>query len=508
MGEVLALQPDAAVVALLEEESGRLGARLHPVEEHEALERALQAPEQVELLVVGTGVADPVSAAQRAFRAASRLPVLLLTEPEQRAALMRKLAVTPFISTDVRCVPVGDLTRLREALGHALHRSRQRRQLRQVVASANAQLAAAPPPPLPAPASEVLDRLLQLAPVGVVATDLAGEVRACNARAAALLSLREEQLLGKVLQLLLPAEERAELERALGRAAVRVGAVSTATLRLPGEAPGDERHVELCLVRLAGRGASSGYLLVLQDATERTRLMGELKEAVRVRDEFVAVAAHELNTPLTALSLHVQRLLRLGEEGAVSPETVVGRTQLMERSVLRLSRLVSELMDVTRITTGKLELQREPVELRKLVQDVLEQLAGAAAQAGCELRLSGPEALEGNWDPLRLEQVAMNLVSNALKFGAGQPVEVELAERAGTAQLTVRDHGPGIPEHEHQRIFERFERAASTRHHGGLGLGLWISRQIVLSHGGEVQVDSAPGQGAAFSVTLPRQDVV
>jgi PAS domain S-box-containing protein len=508
MGELLALQLDAGVAGLLREEAERLGARVQLLQRVQQLPQALQAPEQCELLVVGSGVEDPIAAAQHAFRLGPRLPVLLLATAERRTPLMRRLAVTPFISTDVRCVPVDDVQRMREALGHAVQRSRQRWQLRRVVASANAQLAAAAPPALPAPATEVLDRLLQVAPVGVLSTDLSGAVRSCNARAAALLCVPAEQVLGKVLPQLLPQEARAQLEETLGRAAVRVGVATQATLRLPGEPgrSGGERHIELSVVRLAGRGADSGYLLVMQDATERTRLLGELREAVRVRDEFVAVAAHELNTPLTALGLQVQRLDRVGTDGALSQEEVLRRSRQMQRSVQRLSRLVGELMDVTRIASGRLELRREPVDLRTLVEGVLEQLAGPAVQAGCALQLSGPQTLHGNWDPLRLEQVTMNLVSNALKFGAGHPVELTLSEDAGTAQLVVRDHGPGIPESEHRRIFERFERAVSTRHHGGLGLGLWISRQIVLSHGGDVHVVSVPGQGAAFTVTLPRQD--
>ena len=507
MGEVLALQVDAALSGLLVEETVRQGSHLLPIGSIEALGSALRQPAQAELLVVGSGVADPIAAAQQAFRAAARLSVLLLTTTAERATLMRRLAVTPFISRDVRCLPVEEPARLREALGHALQRSRQRGKLRSVLAAANAQLAAAVPAQLPAPAAEVLDRLLQLAPVGVLATDLAGVVRACNARAASLLSVPQSEVVGTALPRLLPGPARAELETALGRAAVRVGIEATAALRLPDAArgAGRERHVELSAVRLAGRGSESGYLLVLQDATAHVQLMAELREAVQVRDEFVAVAAHELNTPLTALSLQVQRLRspRTGE--AITPELLANRAQQMERSVRRLARLVNELLDVSRISSGRLELRREPVDLRRLVENVLEQLAGPAAQAGCELRLVGPDALWGHWDPMRLEQVAVNLVSNALKFGAGHPVELALAAPPGLARLSVRDQGLGIPEQEHQRIFERFERAVSAQHHGGMGLGLWISRQIVAAHGGELDVVSAPGEGASFSVTLPRE---
>ncbi len=232
-----------------------------------------------------------------------------------------------------------------------------------------------------------------------------------------------------------------------------------------------------------------------------------LREAVRVRDDFLSLASHELKTPLTGLSLQLQSLRRLAateSELPLSAPKVQSRLESTERILRRLGALVDNLLDVSRIQNGKLDFHFAPGDLAMLVSEVVARLEEQARQAGVTLTSHIEAPLEGSFDRLRLEQVLVNLISNALRYGAGSPVEVCLARTAGGARLVVRDGGPGIPEADRERIFGRFEQMASTARAGGLGLGLFIVKQIVEGHRGHVHVESGPeGQGAAFVVELP-----
>ena len=245
---------------------------------------------------------------------------------------------------------------------------------------------------------------------------------------------------------------------------------------------------------------------------ENARLLKEAREAVRQRDEFLGIASHELKTPLTPLSLKVQLLQKqvtvLAREGKPVPTERVSETlEVVQRQVRRLSRLVDNLLDVSRISAGRLRLEVEELDLASVAAEILYRFAPAAQQQGTELELHAPVPVVGRWDRLRLEQVVTNLLSNALKYGAGHPVVLSVDARGTVARLTVKDHGIGIAPEDLARIFERFERAVSDRHYGGLGLGLYITRQIVEAFGGTVLAQSEPGQGATFTLELPRGDI-
>jgi PAS domain S-box-containing protein len=227
----------------------------------------------------------------------------------------------------------------------------------------------------------------------------------------------------------------------------------------------------------------------------------QAQEALRVRDEFISVAAHELRTPLTALHLKLQGLER-NVRGTGTKEAQ--RLEAAVRQAERLARLIDRLLDVSRISQGKLEMSREPFDLVDLVRQVIDDFREPAAQAQAPLELDTPASLQGSWDRLRMEQVLVNVLSNAVKYGAGKPIRVRLGGDERRVRIEISDGGIGISPGDLDRIFGRFERASSIRHYGGLGLGLYISRHIVEAHGGTISASSAPGEGSTFTVDLPR----
>ncbi len=238
---------------------------------------------------------------------------------------------------------------------------------------------------------------------------------------------------------------------------------------------------------------------------DRERLRFELKEAIQVRDSFLSIASHELKTPLTALQLAIQSAARTVATLDQSPERDLCEKRLSvgEKQIKRLNALVDQLLDISRIQLGRLELHPEELDLCALIRELAERTAGEFQSAGTELTIRLPPSLVGCWDGDRIDQVLSNLLSNALKYGAGKPVLLEVQALPGLARITVRDQGIGIaPEHQ-QRIFERFERAVSSRHYSGFGLGLWIVRRILDALAGSIRVQSEPGRGSVFVVDLP-----
>lgn len=233
----------------------------------------------------------------------------------------------------------------------------------------------------------------------------------------------------------------------------------------------------------------------------------ELQLAVRARDEFLSIAAHELRNPMTPLLGQVEVLLAVARRpGSSFPEPIVAGLQRLEQAIDRYLERATTLLDVSRITSGKLRVQRRPVDLSELIFNCVSKQLPAFEKAGCFVEQHLQSSITAHLDPLAVEQIADNLLSNAAKYGVGAPVEVTLSCDEATARLSVRDHGIGISAEDKARIFDRFERTVMARSHsGGFGVGLWITCQLVQALDGKITVESQPGEGATFEVTLPRR---
>jgi hypothetical protein len=223
---------------------------------------------------------------------------------------------------------------------------------------------------------------------------------------------------------------------------------------------------------------------------------------VRLRDEFLSMASHELKTPLTVLQLQLDTL---ADRVRSIDGTLAERIDRTNRASDRLGQLVDSLLDVSRIATGKFELHPEPLDLGQVTTEVVERMSEAAKAASCRIETEVTPQVLGTWDRIRVEQVITNLVGNAIKYAAGSPIHVNVFAENGEAVLEVRDRGPGLPP-QNAQLFGRFERAASMRNYGGLGLGLYIVQQIAEAHGGSVAACNAPEGGARFLVRLPRKE--
>ena len=311
----------------------------------------------------------------------------------------------------------------------------------------------------------------------------------------------KSELYADVTDATLTAAARDERHLAMVRA-LEMHSIMVVPLRAGGRALGT-------LTLVSGRGSrryDTSDLAFAEELASRAavavanaQLHRETREAMRGREEFLSVASHELNTPLTSLRLLVEMLRRPGADAGKTAK----RIEHVERQVLRMTSLVHDLLDVSRIVGGHLALTLERVDLAAVVRDVASRFEGGAVP----FHLRVDEGAVGLWDALRVEQVVTNLLGNAVKYGEGRAVDVAVAVDAarGKATLTVVDHGIGIAPENQARIFQKFERAVSVRHFGGFGLGLWITRQAVVALGGTVRVVSAQGEGSTFEVELPLQ---
>jgi len=243
---------------------------------------------------------------------------------------------------------------------------------------------------------------------------------------------------------------------------------------------------------------------------ELNQTQQELQRSLKMRDEFMSLVAHELRTPLNTLFLETQmRSLQLkrGNTAAFGGQQMEAMIQRDERQIKSMIRLIDDMLDVSRMRSGKLSIRPTQVELMHLLERVVSDLSLQAATTGSSLSLRPHDGVQGCWDEFRVEQVIVNLLTNALRYGCGQPVEVSVELTGDLVRINVRDQGKGIAPTDLERIFEPYERGARNGEPKGLGLGLYISRQLAISHGGELKVTSTPGAGSVFSLVLPCTNV-
>lgn len=354
--------------------------------------------------------------------------------------------------------------------------------------------------------------------------DTEGYIKTWNEGARRLKGYNADQIIGKhFTQFYLEEDIRAgkpqwELEQAL-----TIGKIEDEGWRLRKD--GTKFWANVVVTRINDKaGRHIGFSKVTRDLTERKQIEEtlrkinqdldrrvkertlELEKAVQARDQFVSMASHELKTPLTSLKLQaqiMQRLVKKGDPSLFTHEQLSQFADQLNVQVDRLSHLVEDMLDISRIRLGKLTAQFEKTNLYDIVLGALDRYHLHLKNAQCEVTLKLQDVVDGYWDRYRLEQVVLNLLSNACKYGLGNPITISSSQVGDRAILCVADQGMGISKEFHDRIFERYMRATSPSEISGLGLGLYISSEIVKAHEGTIRVESELGKGSKFFVELP-----
>jgi PAS domain S-box-containing protein len=345
--------------------------------------------------------------------------------------------------------------------------------------------------------------IFENAPVGVADVGLDGRWLRLNPRYREILGYSEEELRGTTADALThPDDVAADRERSRR---LRAGEIDSYGL--------EKRYVRkdgtIAWVNLTaslvrdGAGRPSYYVAAAEDVGARKAVEQDLRDAVEARDEFMRIASHELRTPLTSLRLQVESLRAVLARGDAEPDRLTVKADAALRQVSRLGGLVDGLLDVSQLDPDRLSIAPQEGDLAETVREVVAGLAGDAARRQVEVRVSAERAVPAWFDRARVQQAVAHLLSNALKFGQGLPVDVTVDADPDTARVAVRDRGIGVDACERERIFGRFERAVSSRHYGGFGIGLFMARRIAEGHGGSVRVEGAPGGGSTFVLSLP-----
>lgn len=330
---------------------------------------------------------------------------------------------------------------------------------------------------------------------GAISLALDGTILYCNGAFARMINVPLDRVMGRKLEEFVTGADLPGLVELLARGRLQATRAEISLVSSAGELP---TQISLNPAKMDG-DESEVIGVIVTDLSER-RSREQAQEAVRLRDEFLSIASHELRTPLSTLVLH----LGMGERLISMPNT--GRLEQTLRKAKdqadRMTELINRLLDVTRIASGKLELELASHDLGEIVLGIVEQMSEEAKKARCDFKLHIEKGIVTRCDRFRLEQAIVNIVSNALKYAPGHPISIEVSHRAEEALVVIEDRGVGIEPDALTRIFNRFERA-SVSTQSGLGLGLYIAREIVMQHGGSIRAERRRGGGSRFSIVLP-----
>ncbi|MGC2491852.1 ATP-binding protein [Candidatus Binatus sp.] len=330
---------------------------------------------------------------------------------------------------------------------------------------------------------------------GAVSLSKEGTVLYCNSAFARMVGISLDQIMGHDVCEFVPIEDRDALKKLI-KQGLREPIRAEMTL-LPSSGACLPTQFSLNPVDLEGKPSIG---VIVTDLSERKR-QEEAEAAVRMRDEFLAIASHELRTPLSTLGLRLGLLERHAISGDLNQ--VQASVNRAKEQTERMRRLVDRLLDVSQLARGRLKLELEQGDLDEVVKEAVERFTEVASNAKCEVRLTAPKAIRMQIDRFRLDEAIGNVISNAIKYGAGKPVTIDLKAKDGKAILVVQDRGIGIPEQDLSRIFGRFERTSISRNYGGLGLGLYIAKQVIEQHEGSIRAENRPGGGARIVIELP-----
>jgi PAS domain S-box-containing protein len=330
---------------------------------------------------------------------------------------------------------------------------------------------------------------------GAVSLSKDGTVLYCNSAFARMVGISLDQIMGHDVREFVPDEDRDALKNLIKHGLREAVRAEMALLPTSGECL--PTQFSLNPVDLEGKPSIG---VIVTDLSERKR-QEQAEAAVRMRDEFLAIASHELRTPLSTLVLRLGLLERHALSGDLNQ--VQASVSRAKDQTERMRRLVDRLLDVSQLAEGRLKLELEYGDLGEVVKEAVERFSEVASNAKCEVRVTAASGLNARIDRFRLDEAIGNVISNAIKFGAGKPVNVDLKAKDGKATLVVQDRGIGIPDQDLSRVFGRFERTSISHNYGGLGLGLYIANQVIEQHEGSIRAENRPSGGARIVIELP-----
>lgn len=444
----------------------------------EGMSVLVKMTETIRTIVIGALCPNPIQTAQKFHSYDKDLSFIILSEPNHFDGLKRSVSFSPFLGNSVFCLSSAEVEKIAPMVLRLNLKAKKKQNLKGIVSKANAQLQYMPSfQSMDLSSSQYIERLFEVAPIGIVTVSHLGHILSINRFFGQMIDAPETKLLGQFIQNYFP---KLELKDGGQTDIEREGYVYDANV-----------------TSVRGYNREAGYLILFVDVTDRIKNEEALRRAVSARDEFISIASHELRTPLTSLRMQLQFAQK--KRSVMGEEKLEKMFDVSIKQVDRLTTLIVDLLDVTKIQTGQLSYKFETANLRAVLDGVLERF-----ESPVKIAVSGAAELIAKVDVFRMEQVFVNLLSNAVKYGEGNGIEIKLEASKKECILRFKDHGMGIAEDKIGFIFDKFARAISSSNISGLGLGLYITKSIVDAHGGEISVESVFGEWTVFTLRLPR----